>query len=807
MARELPTLGGLPRRSNCSPPANGGGWAPNPGGPELGAQLVAKRAAAVDRPAVRWAADLPRTCSSGISTQWCLLLPPGAVQLGERPGVRAAGVPARLGWPGECSSTSRRRPRSWAGLGRARPGRGGRRPGLDASGERRTRCTRRLAEVWAPFAGRSPAGRAPRPPRPTSPALGSSLAADTDADAPRAPSGWSASASRTAPGAPAARLTPRLGLWDLSATSRPTRRRRPVVSALGPSRRPRPRGALAGPAGRGAGRTDPRRAGRGARPAARIGRCAAGSSRSSAPAPALAEHLAAHPADWGVLGRTPRDHRAPARRQELQRRMLAASAPTRTTRRGACGWAGGTGRRAAAGRRPCGGPTARAVLLARRPRPGGGARPPTRSPPSWPTSPPPCSPPASRSPWPSCRPAAACRLAVIAMGKTGGRELNYVCDVDVVFVAEPVDPSDPERRAGQRDPGRRRADADLPAGGLGGRRRAAPGGQGRRAGARPWPGMQAYYERWASTWEFQALLKMRPAAGDPDLGRGYLDALWPMVWSAGDRPGFVDDVQAMRRRVEDNIPPAQADRELKLGPRRAAGRRVRGAAAAAGARPGRRVAAAGRHADGAAALSAAATSAATTPPRWSPPTGSCARSSTGCSCTGCAAPTCCPTRRPAAALAGPGAGLQARRPRRRGRGAQAELALHTREVRRLHEKLFYRPLLHAVARVPGEQLRLTPEAAAAGCGARASATGRRAAAPGGADRRGVPAGGDPATCCRCCCRASPPPRTRTPACSPTGRCPRRSARAVVPAAAARRGAGRAAAGLAARAPAGTSPSC
>ena len=31
------------------------------------------------------------------------------------------------------------------------------------------------------------------------------------------------------------------------------------------------------------------------------------------------------------------------------------------------------------------------------------------------------------------------RLAVIAMGKCGARELNYVSDVDVVFVAEPAD--------------------------------------------------------------------------------------------------------------------------------------------------------------------------------------------------------------------------------------------------------------------------------------------------------------------------------------------------------------------------------
>ena len=34
--------------------------------------------------------------------------------------------------------------------------------------------------------------------------------------------------------------------------------------------------------------------------------------------------------------------------------------------------------------------------------------------------------------------APACRLAVIAMGKCGARELNYSSDVDVIFVAEPA---------------------------------------------------------------------------------------------------------------------------------------------------------------------------------------------------------------------------------------------------------------------------------------------------------------------------------------------------------------------------------
>src|SRR3546814_9185043 len=36
---------------------------------------------------------------------------------------------------------------------------------------------------------------------------------------------------------------------------------------------------------------------------------------------------------------------------------------------------------------------------------------------------------------------------------------------------------------------------------------------------------------------------------------------------------------------------------------------------------------------------------------------------------------------------------------------------HRREVRRLHEKLFYRPLLSAVAKLPGEEARLSTDAA------------------------------------------------------------------------------------------------
>ena len=38
-----------------------------------------------------------------------------------------------------------------------------------------------------------------------------------------------------------------------------------------------------------------------------------------------------------------------------------------------------------------------------------------------------------------------------------------------------------------------------------------------------------------------------------------------MVWQVAEREGFVADVQAMRRRVLDNIPTREADRQLKLG--------------------------------------------------------------------------------------------------------------------------------------------------------------------------------------------------------------------------------------------------
>lgn len=165
---------------------------------------------------------------------------------------------------------------------------------------------------------------------------------------------------------------------------------------------------------------------------------------------------------------------------------------------------------------------------------------------------------------------ASTRLAIIGMGKAGARELNYVSDVDVIFVAEASHELPDDRaveiatglavqtmRAIQElaiEPPLWEVDANL-----------RPEG---RAGAlvRTLGSHLAYYERWARSWEFQALLKARPLAGDRDLGQRYVDAVAPLVWSSAGRENFVESVQRMRERVTDNIPSAELEVQLKLGP-------------------------------------------------------------------------------------------------------------------------------------------------------------------------------------------------------------------------------------------------
>ncbi|WP_084126728.1 bifunctional [glutamine synthetase] adenylyltransferase/[glutamine synthetase]-adenylyl-L-tyrosine phosphorylase [Demequina sp. NBRC 110054] len=162
------------------------------------------------------------------------------------------------------------------------------------------------------------------------------------------------------------------------------------------------------------------------------------------------------------------------------------------------------------------------------------------------------------------------RLAIMGMGKCGARELNYVSDVDVIYAAEPAEGVDEHvslkvatrlaaaaARACDRfaaEPPLWQVDANLRPEGKDG------------ALVRGLASHLAYYERWAQGWEFQALLKARPIAGDMEIGERYVTMLQPLVWSAVEREGFVEAAQAMRKRVEQHVPAREVDRQIKLGP-------------------------------------------------------------------------------------------------------------------------------------------------------------------------------------------------------------------------------------------------
>ncbi len=322
--------------------------------------------------------------------------------------------------------------------------------------------------------------------------------------------------------------------------------------------------------------------------------------------------------------------------------------------------------------------------------------------------------------------AAPARLAVIAMGKCGGRELNYASDVDVIFVAAPAgEAGGPEAEAAALRTATALASAMIRV-----CSQAAPEGtlfpvdpnlrpEGRDGPlVRTLSSHRAYYERWAKTWEFQALLKARPVAGDAELGAAYTATVGPLVWQAAQRPDFVADVQAMRRRVLGSLPADEAGRELKLGPGglrdiefavqllqlvhgraddtlRAGGTLAALAALAAGGYVGR--------AD-AAGLAGAyrflrsvehllqlrrlrRTHTLPEDPATLRQVGRALR-----------------RMQPGDSGDGGGRGDPARE-------LTSQWRRQAGEVRQLHEKLFYRPLLDAVARLPGEAVRLTPEAA------------------------------------------------------------------------------------------------
>ena len=305
-------------------------------------------------------------------------------------------------------------------------------------------------------------------------------------------------------------------------------------------------------------------------------------------------------------------------------------------------------------------------------------------------------------------------LSVIAMGKCGARELNFVSDVDVIFIVAPANESTDELNAieigTQIAKKIMQACSQSTPEGVIWEVDAALRPEG-KSGAlvRTLQSYLDYYDRWAQSWEYQALLKARPMAGSAKLGEQFIDATAPLIWQAASRPGFVEDVQAMRERVTEFIPTRDAERELKLG--RGGLRDVEFAVQLLQMVHGRSDDMV-RNPNTLLALEQLAT--------W----GYVAREDAATLSVAYRFLRTLEHRiqlfRMRRTHIMPADEIEQRRiGRSMGFGSDPvadltkEWKKHAREVKRLHEKLFYRPLLNAVVKLDSSAARLTPEAASA----------------------------------------------------------------------------------------------
>jgi [glutamine synthetase] adenylyltransferase / [glutamine synthetase]-adenylyl-L-tyrosine phosphorylase len=155
-------------------------------------------------------------------------------------------------------------------------------------------------------------------------------------------------------------------------------------------------------------------------------------------------------------------------------------------------------------------------------------------------------------------------LAVIGMGKLGGRELNYSSDVDVMFLHD-ADPGAAEKAAEQL----MRAIGEVTPEGQAFRVDAALRPEGKSGPlVRSLDSYLEYYERWSRPWEHLALLKARLAAGDPELGERFVAATRTYSYPAKLPPGALAEIRHLKARMEKERVPRGTDarRHLKFGP-------------------------------------------------------------------------------------------------------------------------------------------------------------------------------------------------------------------------------------------------
>ena len=158
-------------------------------------------------------------------------------------------------------------------------------------------------------------------------------------------------------------------------------------------------------------------------------------------------------------------------------------------------------------------------------------------------------------------------FGIIAMGRYGGAELGFGSDADVMYVYRPAgaSPEEAQARAEQVVRGLSKYTEDL--------RIPLDLDIGLRPEGKNGPmvrsldSYRAYYARWSLTWEAQALLRARGAAGDPGVLGAFEelanDVRYPLEIAEQD----VREVKRIKARVEAERLPQAADpaRHLKLG--------------------------------------------------------------------------------------------------------------------------------------------------------------------------------------------------------------------------------------------------
>jgi glutamate-ammonia-ligase adenylyltransferase len=167
------------------------------------------------------------------------------------------------------------------------------------------------------------------------------------------------------------------------------------------------------------------------------------------------------------------------------------------------------------------------------------------------------------------------RSAVLAFGKLGGKELNYSSDIDLMFLYDEEGATRGKRLSGignddffarvlseivrllsAHTPEGQAYRVDL---------RLRPEGH-RGPLARSLASTLAYYDTLGRTWERQALIKLRPVAGDLKLGEEFLKAVEPFVYRKYLTFSEINEIKALKRRIEQNTRKAGADEtEVKTG--------------------------------------------------------------------------------------------------------------------------------------------------------------------------------------------------------------------------------------------------